>query len=62
MTKVKVVRRRMPAPRKIKFQRVQKSATTRRRKLELLRLVDNLAPEMYDDAISHLRVLSAVQV
>lgn len=64
MAKVKVVRKtkRVRAPKRVKVQRVSRNAVNRRRKVELLRLVDNLAPEMYDDAISHLRVLSAVPV
>jgi hypothetical protein len=64
MAKVKVIRKtkRTAAPSKVKVHRVSRNAVNRRRKVELIRLVDNLAPEMYDDAISHLRVLSAVQV
>lgn len=47
--------------RRVKVHRVKRSAINRRRKLELIRMLDNLDPDLYDDAKSHLRVLLAVK-
>ena len=46
---------------RVKVHRVKRSAVNRRRKLELIRMLDNLDPDLYDDAKSHLRVLLAVK-
>lgn len=53
--------KRVRAPKKVKVHRVKKSAVNRRRKLELVRMLDNLDPDLYDDAMSHLKVLLAVK-
>lgn len=45
---------------RVKVHRVKRSAFNRRRKLELIRMLDNLDPDLYDDAKSHLKVLLAV--
>ena len=53
--------KRVRAPKKVKVHRVKKSAVNRRRKLELVRMLDNLDPDLYDDAQSHMKVLLAVK-
>lgn len=52
--------KRVHAPKKVKVHRVKKTAVNKRRKLELIRMLDNLNPDLYDDAKSHLKVLLAV--
>jgi hypothetical protein len=56
MTKVNV-----RAKKQVKVHRVRRSAYNRRRKVELIRMLDNLDPDLYDDAKSHLKVLLAVK-
>ena len=46
---------------RVKVHRVKRSAVNRRRKVELIRMLDNLDPDLYDDAKSHLKVLLAVK-
>ncbi len=53
--------KRVHAPKKVKVHRVKRSAVNKRRKLELIRLIDSLHPDLYDDAQSHLKVLLAVK-
>lgn len=47
--------------RRVKVHRAKRSAVNKRRKLELIRMLDSLDPDLYDDAKSHLRVLLAVK-
>ena len=58
-----VVRRikRVRAPKRVKVHRVKQAAVNKRRKVELIRMLDNLDPDLYDDAMSHLKVLLAVK-
>ena len=46
---------------RVKVHRVKRSAINKRRKLELIRMLDELDPDLYDDAKSHMRVLLAVK-
>lgn len=46
---------------RVKVCKTRRSAYDQRRKMELIRMIEDLNPALYDDAKSHLKVLLAVR-